>query len=55
MAASEKAEKNRDFVVMCGARCEYQEGGYCKKINDPIAVVIGIDTKCIKFETSEKK
>lgn len=50
MADPEKENKSRDFIVMCGARCAYQEGGYCKKINDPIAVVIGVDTKCIKFE-----
>jgi len=50
MGEPEKENKSRNFVVMCGARCVYQEGGYCKKINDPVAVIIGIDGECLKLE-----
>ena len=42
-------------VVVCGARCIFKKDGKCNRPKKNIAAVIGIDGKCVKFETAEEK
>ncbi|MCK5612972.1 hypothetical protein KAR91_64455 [Candidatus Pacearchaeota archaeon] len=47
-------DKNKNqarVVIVCGARCVFQEKGYCKKATEPVVITIGSDGKCIRFET----
>jgi hypothetical protein len=48
-------DKNKNIVVVCGARCIYQKDGKCKRNIKIIAATIGTDGKCVKFETKEEK
>ena len=48
--------KGTKTVIICGARCIFKKDGKCNwEGPEGVAAVIGIDGKCIKFETSEEK
>ena len=47
--------KNDSSIVICGARCVFRKDGKCHHKKISAAAVIGIDGKCVRFETSEEK
>ena len=44
--------RGKENLVICGARCEYQNKNTCCRTNfgQPIPITIGVDGKCTQFE-----